>query len=647
VAVLGWCLAAVLAAAGRGLRVARMLLVLGALAVIAGALVTLPGEVPVLGLGVTLTAPVTFHLAPEALWLAGFGLAPAALAVALGSPAGRGGWIAGAALTLLGSLGVFGLQEGAAFLIAWEIMSLGGALMILSERGGRGGSPVLFMLSLLEVGAVALVAAILLLGARKGLDFAGFGAAGAALGPGVRYLVGLLLIVGFGAKLGLLPFYEWFPGAYGAGSGATGAVLSGVVLNAGYFALARGLTQWLPGDGDAGFALALTLLALSVLTAVFAILYAFQEEDWRELLSLSTAENAGIAAAALAAALLFHHAGLNELAGLGWLVALLHLAGHALAKGALFLTADGARAVTGTYRLVPQGLLRRSGWPLGVGALFAVMSLAAMPPQAGFVSEWYVFQTVFQGFNLPGLAGPLALAIAGAGLALTAAVALATFVKVFGIGLLGAGSHLGPGIPARYGAAVGLLGLAVLATAVGMPWWLAALDPAVQGLLPGANAAALREGWLLVPLTSHFAFISPTLLVIAGPLLALLPLSLWRLSRAEWRRAPAWYGGLPRPSERVATTPLAFSNAMRTFYSMVYRPTLDVHHEHVGTAYFVRRLRFDHQVAPIFGPLLFGPAVRLTYRLAARLQALQSGNLNFYLALIGLMLVLILLVPLL
>ena len=47
----------------------------------------------------------------------------------------------------------------------------------------------------------------------------------------------MLLLIGFGAKLGLLPFYEWFPGAYGAGSGATGALLSGVVLNAAFFAL--------------------------------------------------------------------------------------------------------------------------------------------------------------------------------------------------------------------------------------------------------------------------------------------------------------------------------------------------------------------------------------------------------------------------
>ena len=58
-----------------------------------------------------------------------------------------------------------------------------------------------------------------------------------------QLFVGLLLLIGFGAKIGLLPFYEWFPGAYGAGSGATGAILSGVVLNAAFFALSRGLSN--------------------------------------------------------------------------------------------------------------------------------------------------------------------------------------------------------------------------------------------------------------------------------------------------------------------------------------------------------------------------------------------------------------------
>ena len=119
------------------------------------------------------------------------------------------------------------------------------------------------------------------------------------------------------------------------------------------------------------------------------------------------------------------------------------------------------------------------------------MSLAAMPPQAGFVSEWFVFQTVFQGFHLPDLAGRLVLALAGAGLALTAAVAFATFVKVFGIGLLGAGNH----VAGRAGAgcddgAVGLLGALVLALAVGMPVWLSALVGADRQRSFGIDSAA-------------------------------------------------------------------------------------------------------------------------------------------------------------
>ena len=103
----------------------------------------------------------------------------------------------------------------------------------------------------------------------------------------------------------------------------------------------------------------------------------------------------------------------------------------------MFLTADGVYRATGGYGIVHTDLLRRSSWLFGLGALFAAMSLAAMPPQAGFVSEWYMFETVFQGFRLDTLASRLVMALAGAGLALTVAVAFATYVKVFGVGLLG------------------------------------------------------------------------------------------------------------------------------------------------------------------------------------------------------------------
>jgi hypothetical protein len=61
----------------------------------------------------------------------------------------------------------------------------------------------------------------------------------------------------------------------------------------------------------------------------------------------------------------------------------------------------------------------------------------------------------------------------------------------------------------------------------------------------------------------------------------------------------------------------------------------------------VKRLVFSHDVAPLFGASLFEPLERLVVGIAARLRALQSGQLNFYLALIGLLLVIVLAVSLL
>ena len=112
-------------------------------------------------------------------------------------------------------------------------------------------------------------------------------------------MIGLLLLFGFGAKLGVLPFYEWFPAAYGSGSGATGVIFSGVVLNAAFYSLARGVLQWLPRAGVWTMSVAIIMIIAGVLSAILSIFNAFQEEDWRRMLSLSSAENAGVAVAVL------------------------------------------------------------------------------------------------------------------------------------------------------------------------------------------------------------------------------------------------------------------------------------------------------------------------------------------------------------
>jgi hydrogenase-4 component B len=655
VGVAAWIAAGALALTGRAPTLARALLAIGGISILVLALESLPFASSAvalpLGMGVS-----SFKLSPDALWLIGFGM-PAAIAAGwLCSPTRRkSSWIFGAAISLIGAVGVFGLQDAASFLIAWEVMSFGGALMILGENlAVERGQPVLFMLGLLEAGAVALILAFIILAGHAGsLSFEDFRSAASTIPRGEQLFVGLLLLIGFGAKLGLLPFYEWFPGAYGAGSGATGALLSGVVLNAAFFGLSRGLTMWLPAD----YALTVSpagifVVAIGVISAILTALYAFQQDGWRELLSLSSAENGSIAVCLLGACLMFRQDGFMDLAGLAWTVALLHLAGHALAKGTMFLTADGVYRKVGDFDLVQRGVLRDSSLVFGAGALFAAMSLSAMPPQAGFVSEWYLFQTFFQGFRLTSLASRLTAALAGAGLALTVAIAFATFIKVFGIGLLGRREHNGSRVPAANQLAVALLGALVLALAVGMPVWLNSLEPVVVETF-GVSAPApaqMHDGWLLVPLTEAFAFISPSKLVIAMPLLALAPIGLLLASRPRLRLAPVWYGGREQEPRRAATTALTFSNALRTFYSFVYRPTVETERvlagEGNGQPYFTRRLVFSHDVAPIFGPYLFAPLERLVTALATHLRIIQSGQLNFYLALIGALLLGILIVAL-
>lgn len=650
-AFLLWLAAAVLSPLRRAQAIVKFLLTAGCVIGVVGCVLALPGAMPRIEFPFALAShPVEFTLAPAGLWLLGFGLVPAAFACWLGSPLTTkpGAWWAGVSCSLMGALGVFGLQDGMSMLSAWEVMSLGGALMLAGEHAASGdGKPILFMLALLEVGAVALLLAILFLDhVSAGIGFGRLAAHASSTSSLISWIAGVALLIGFGAKLGLMPFYEWFPRAYGAGSGATGALFSGVVLNAAFFALSRGWNSWLgiSADSGAAFGLGIVAIAAGVVSAVLAILFAFQQDDWRTLLSYSSAENASIAVAMLGVTVLFRSDGLATLAGLAWTVALLHLAGHSLSKGALFLTADSIHASAGNYDIVQRGWIKTCGLLPGLGAVFAAMSLASIPPQAGFVSEWYVFQTVFQGFHLSPYMGRLALVLAGAGLALAAAVSLATFVKLIGLGLLGMPDreHARP-LPRRNAIAIAVLGFSVLAVAVGAPLWLNALATGAQDLFHVNSPQAMVSGWLLVPLTEKFAFISPSKLVIVMPLLSTIPLLLlWVSKRRPVRRAAIWFGGLTADGREAMTTPLTFSNAMRTFYSFIYQPTTSTEREHEVREYFIKRLVFSHDVTDVFDRHLFEPATRFVEWCADRLRALQSGNLNFYLALIGALLIAIL-----
>ena len=65
------------------------------------------------------------------------------------------------------------------------------------------------------------------------------------------------------------------------------------------------------------------------------------------------------------------------------------------------------------------------------------LTLAGLPPTAGFVSEWFLLESLMQQFRVPGLGYRLALALAGAAVALTVGFAGVTFVRLVGFGCAG------------------------------------------------------------------------------------------------------------------------------------------------------------------------------------------------------------------
>jgi hydrogenase-4 component B len=79
----------------------------------------------------------------------------------------------------------------------------------------------------------------------------------------------------------------------------------------------------------------------------------------------------------------------------------------------------------------------------------------------------------------------------------------------------------------------------------------------------------------------------------------------------------------------------------------VYRPREETTREATGRHYFIHRLVFAHDVAPFFGPYLFRPLTLGVVWLSDRLRVLQSGDLNVYLAFIGALLIIILVLVLL
>ena len=140
---------------------------------------------------------------------------------------------------------------------------------------------------------------------------------------------------------------------------------------------------------------------------------------------------------ALGLALAFKANGLRTAAALATTAALFHVLNHATFKSLLFFGAGAVLNATGKRDLEALGGLIDRMPVTGFAFLIGAVSISALPPLNGFVSEWLIFQAILISPGLPQWGLKFLVPAVGAMLALSAALAAACFVRAFGIAFLG------------------------------------------------------------------------------------------------------------------------------------------------------------------------------------------------------------------
>jgi formate hydrogenlyase subunit 3/multisubunit Na+/H+ antiporter MnhD subunit len=548
--------------------------------------------------------------------------------------------VASGYLLLLASVAtIVSAADAFLFLFAWEALTVSFYILTSATRSSaRQVGAAWATVGIGKVSGAALLFGFLLLAGRTGsLTIASWH----AVAPGaVHDVAWVLVIVGFGAKVGLVPLQVWIPVGYPAAPGPARAAMAGIAANVGVY----GLWRFLGVLGRPPVWLVIIVLLIGGITALLGITFAGVQSRLSRVIAYSSIENAGLIVTAYGVALTGTILRSTLLVAMGLLAATLQTVAHAIAKSTLFVSLANIEAATGTDDLdALRGVGRRLRWS---GAAFGAgaVTLAGLPPTIGFVSEWFILEALMQQFRVPGLALRLGLAGAGALVALTTGLAALAFLRVLGLAFLGKPSDdldsaKETGLFGR--AALVALGIGCLGLAAVSPWEVRYIARGLSPLVPrAATTQALKSPWVLQPVFHGFSILSPSWLWVAMPtaffavFAGALALSRGRFLRV--RRVPAWHSatsGVEGPSSYSAfgfANPLrhVLGNVLGTRRTVDLVMTTDDDPSSDGLAHLETRTRVIEPVETY----LYRPLRSAALRVAQAAKRLQSGRLNAYVA---------------
>jgi multicomponent Na+:H+ antiporter subunit D len=183
--------------------------------------------------------------------------------------------------------------------------------------------------------------------------------------PTTGIVIAIGFLVAFSVKLGLFPFHFWLPAVYVGVRPAVSAILSGALANIGAYGLLRFGGELFPAERDLG---APVLIGVGLAGVIYGSVQAISRRQAREVLAYSAIGQGGYLLVAIGVG-----------GTVGFAAGVIFAVANALTKGVLFLSVE----------------LR--GWLVGGAFLVGALSVAGVPPSAGFFGKLALFDAGVEG----------------------------------------------------------------------------------------------------------------------------------------------------------------------------------------------------------------------------------------------------------
>lgn len=523
---------------------------------------------------------------------------------------------------ILSMIGVVSCQNAFFFLIIWEIMSLTSFFLCIFENDKKevldaGVKYLIFM----HISVIFLIIPFAILSIKSGsYDFNSF--SNVLKGnEGLKDVIFTLFFIGFGIKAGFVPFHNWLPKAHPMAPSHISAIMSGVMIKTGIYGILRVLTfVYEPTKFMAYF-----VLIISVISALYGILYAICQSDIKKMLAYSSIENIGIIGIGLGTGLLGIVHNQPMVALLGFMGAIFHILNHSIFKNLLFFGAGAVYLKTHTKDMELLGGLIKKMPKCAVLFLIGSVAICALPPLNGFISEFLIYFGILKGLSINSFFNFLVLISTFSSLALVGTMALLCFTKAFSITFLGhprseAAQNVQKDAPISIIFPMGILALFALFIGLFPGFMFEILIPVIEPFMDLSVITSVKEPLDILQTISYTSF------AIIG-IVILLAIIRFSLSKSV-KKAPTWGCGYDKPLTRAQYTGSSYVSPFLSMLKPLFKNVYDIEKP---KKLFPSSAHFAMEVEDIEEAYVINPLLKFDEWFLSKFEKLQNGNLQDYL----------------